>query len=128
MEPLPFCVDPLASLKPKGPHALSTGNVAGRKIEHKAFHWTGKDFAKAGEDRLPLGEAVVDWSFGDVDAAFKASKVIVEENIVHASNSHHAMEPRSVRLLGRWKYVWGSTQQHRRKPGLAKLIGIFPWI
>ena len=88
LEPLPFCVDPLASLKPKGPHALSTGNVAGRKIEHKAFHWTGKDFAKAGEDRLPLGEAVVDWSFGDADAAFKASKVIVEENIVHASNSH----------------------------------------
>ena len=129
LEPLPFCVDPLASLKPKGPHALSTGNVAGRKIEHKAFHWTGKDFAKAGEDRLPLGEAVVDWSFGDVDAAFKASKVVVEENIVHASNSHHAMEPRSAAAY--WEggkcHVWGSTQSTSfAQPGLAKLIGISP--
>jgi CO/xanthine dehydrogenase Mo-binding subunit len=129
LDPLPFCVDPLASLKPKGPHALSTGNIAGRKIDHKKFHWTGKDFAKAGSDKLPMGESIVNWSFGNIDAAFKESAVIVEENIVHASNSHHALEPRSAAAF--WEggkcHVWGSTQSTSfAQPGLAKLIGISP--
>lgn len=129
MELQPFVVDPLESLKPDGPNALAEGNVAGRGIDLQVKKWTGKDFALAGEDSLPLGEAATEWAFGDIEAGFKASKVIVEESMVHATNSHHAMEPRSAAAY--WEngkcHVWGSTQSTSfAQPGLAKLIGIEP--
>jgi len=33
LEPLPFCIDPLESLKPDGPNALTGGNVVGRGVD-----------------------------------------------------------------------------------------------
>ena len=127
MELLEFVVDPLESLKPEGPNALTGGNVAGRNIDFSEFKWSGKDFAVAGENSLPMGKALVEWGFGDVDAGFAESKVIVEESFVHASNAHHAMEPRSAASF--WEngkcHVWGSTQSTSfAQPGLARLIGI----
>lgn len=129
MELLPFVVDPLESLKPDGPNALSSGNVAGRGVDFQEVKWNGKDFALAGEDRLPMGKAPVEWSFGDIEAAFADAKVVVEESFVHASNAHHAMEPRSAAAY--WEngkcHVWGSTQSTSfAQPGLANLIGITP--
>ncbi|HSG96059.1 MAG TPA: molybdopterin cofactor-binding domain-containing protein, partial [Afifellaceae bacterium] len=129
MELLPFVVDPLESLKPDGPNALSTGNVAGRRIDMQTLKWSGKDFALAGEDRLPLGQAATEWGFGDIEAGFAAAKVVVEESMVHATNSHHAMEPRSAAAY--WEggkcHVWGSTQSTSfAQPRLAGLIGIEP--
>lgn len=109
MELLPFVVDPLESLKPDGPNALGAGNVAGRGIDLQTIKWKGKDFALAGDESLPLGKAAAEWGFGDVEAGFAASKVIVEESMVHATNSHHAMEPRSAAAY--WEngkcHVWG---------------------
>ena len=129
MELLPFVVDPLESLKPDGPNALGGGNVAGRGIDLQEGKWSGRDFAMAGDGEMPRGEAVIDWTFGDLDAGFAASKVIIEETIVHASCSHHAMEPRSAAAW--WEggkcHVWGSTQSTAfAQPGLATLIGIPP--
>ncbi len=126
---LPFVIDPLESLKPDGPDALTGGNVAGRGVEFQTIKWTGKDFALAGDDTLPMGKPAVEWGFGDVDAGFAASKVIVEESMVHATNSHHAMEPRSAAAY--WEngkvHVWGSTQSTSfAQPGLAKMIGVEP--
>ncbi len=127
LEPMPYCVDPLESLKPGGPNALSSGNIAGRGVDHGEIKWTGKDFALAGDDQLPKGEAVVEWGFGDVDKAFDEAAVVVEENILHASNAHHAMEPRTAAAY--WEggkcHVWGSTQSTAfAQPALSKLIGI----
>lgn len=129
LEPLPFCLDPLESLKPGGPNALTGGNVAGRGIDFQEIKWSGKDFALAGDSELPKGKPAVDWSFGDIDAAFKEAAVVVEETFVHASNAHHALEPRSAAAY--WEngkcHLWGSTQSTAfAQPGLAKLIGISP--
>lgn len=129
MELLPFVVDPLASLKPDGVNALPEGNISGRGIDLQEIKWSGKDFALAGDDRMPLGKSPIDWTFGDLEAGFNASKVVVEESFVHASNAHHAMEPRSAAAY--WEngkcHVWGSTQSTAfAQPGLAGLIGIEP--
>jgi len=129
MELLPFVVDPLESLKPDGVNALRGGNVAGRGIDLQEVKWSGRDFALAGDNEMPRGKAVIDWAFGDVEAGFAQAKVIVEETMVHASCSHHAMEPRSAAAW--WEggkcHVWGSTQSTAfAQPGLANLIGIPP--
>lgn len=129
LEPLPFCLDPLDSLRPGGPNALTGGNVTGRGIDFQEVKWSGKDFALAGDDQLPKGKPAVEWAFGDTEAAFKEAAVVVEETFVHSSNAHHAMEPRSAAAY--WEngkcHVWGSTQSTAfAQPGLAKLIGIDP--
>ena len=130
LEPLPFCVDPLESLKPNGPNANVGGNVANRrKIKLQQVKWSGKDFALAGDDKLPMGKAVSEWSYGDLEAGFKKAKVVLEESFVSSANAHHAMEPRSAAAY--WSNgkcnVWGSTQSSSfAVPSLAKFIGIKP--
>ena len=129
MELLPFVVDPLESLKPDGANALTDGNIAGRGVDFHELKWSGKDFALAAEGELPRGVSPVEWSFGDVEAGFAQSSVIVEESFVHATNAHHAMEPRSAAAY--WEngkcHVWGSTQSTAfAQPGLARMIGIEP--
>ena len=127
MDLLPFVVDPLESLKPGGPDALEGGNIASRGIDFQTVKWTGKDFASVGEGELPRGSAVIEWAFGDLEAGFAGSEVIVEESMVHATNAHQAMEPRSAAAY--WEngkcHVWGSTQSTSfAQPGLARMIGI----
>ena len=130
LKPLPFCIDPLDSLKPGGPNANKGGNVANRrKIKLQEIKWTGKDFALAGENQLPKGKEAFGWSFGDIDAGFKKAKVVVEESFVSAANAHHALEPRSAAAY--WSNgkcnVWGSSQSSSfAVPSLAKYIGISP--
>lgn len=130
LDPLPFVVDPLESLKPNGANANTGGNVANRrKIKLQQIKWSGKDFALAGDDKLPMGKAAAEWSFGDLDAGFKKAKVVLEESFVSAANAHHALEPRSAAAY--WTNgkcnVWGSTQSSSfAVPSLAKYIGISP--
>jgi len=129
LEPLPFCVDPLESLRPGGPNARTDGNsIRPREgvIEHK---WTDEDFAAAGEGELPMGEPVTEWSFGDVEAGFAEASLILDETFVTASTSHHSMEPRSA--MAYWQngkcYVYGSAQsQSAVVPGLARYLEIEP--
>ena len=97
LQPLPFCVDPLESLKPGGPNAVTGGNVANRKgVKFQEIKWTGKDFALAGDDKLPMGKPAIEWSFGDLEKGFKDAKVVIEESFVSSANAHHAMEPRTA--------------------------------
>ena len=130
VEPLPFCIDPLESLRPDGPNAHVGGNVANAQgIKLQEIKWTGKDFARAGDDKLPMGKPAADWSYGDVEAGFAKAKVVVEESFVSAANAHHAMEPRSAAAY--WAngkcHAWGSTQSSSfAVPSLAKYIGIKP--
>ncbi|MGY9000121.1 MAG: xanthine dehydrogenase family protein molybdopterin-binding subunit [Rhodospirillales bacterium] len=130
LQPLPFVTDPLESLKPRGVNARKGGNVANRKgVKLQEVKWSGKDFAVAGDDKLPMGKPVTEWSYGDVEAGFSKSKVVVEETFVTASNAHHALEPRSAAAY--WEngkcHVWGSTQSSSfAHPSLAKYIGIPP--
>jgi len=129
-EPLPFVVDPLDSLYPGGPNARELGNVVSWDVELQTLKWTAKDFAGAGADELPMsGKPAAEWSYGDVDAGFKAASVVLDETFVTAANSHHSMEPRSA--FAYWEngkcHVFGSSQsQSFNMPGLAQLLGIPP--
>lgn len=129
LEPLPFVINPLDSLRPNPLDARLDGNVGAQGVKLQTIRWTKEDFEQAGEGKLPLGKAAEDWSYGDIEAGFAKSKVVYDETFVTASNSHHSMEPRTA--LAYWQngkcFVHGSTQsQSFVVPGLAGLIGIKP--
>ena len=138
LDPLPFCVDPLESLRPDGPNARTTGNMPQARETVAEVNtsegvgeikWTAEDFAAAGEGQMPMGRAMTDWSYGDVEAGFANAALVLDESFVTASHSHHSMEPRSA--MAYWQngkaYVYGSTQsQSYVVPGLAALLEIEP--
>ena len=129
LQPLPFVTDPMESLYPGGSNATRIGNVVGAKKKLKEHKWSAKDFAKAGEHKLPLGKTVDEWTYGDIDKAFKDAKVVLDESFVTASGSHQCMEPRSS--MAYWQngkcYVHGSVQSSSFTfPFLAKAIGVKP--
>lgn len=132
LEPLPFSVDALQSLRPDGPNARVDGNILWQHDgvqEIKEIKWTREDFAAVGEGQLPMGEPLEDWSYGDVAGGFASAALVLDESFVTAGTSHHSMEPRSA--LAYWQngkcYLFGSTQsQSFIVPGLAAYIGISP--
>ena len=130
IEPLPFVTDPLDSLRPDGPNAREGGNTAGRGVPMQTHKWTEEEFRDGIGDELPMsGPALVEWSYGDVDAGFEQAKLVLDETFVTASNSHHSMEPRSA--MAYWQngkcFVHGSCQsQAFALPGLAGLLGVEP--
>jgi len=127
LEQLPHVLDPLDSLYPGGPNARSNGNVAAAQINLQTVKWDAGDF---GDDKvLPMGKPAEQWSYGDLDAGFKAAKVIIEESFVTAGYSHHSMEPRSA--MAYWQggkcFLYGSNQSHTGAvPNIARYIGIEP--
>ena len=122
LEPLPFVVDPLASLRPDGPNARVDGNVWGRPpaqpgqppgpLDVQAVKWTDADFADAGEGRLPMGKPQDEWSFGDLDAGFKSAALVLDETFSTSNNHHQTLEPRST--MAYWQngklYIHTGTQ------------------
>jgi xanthine dehydrogenase molybdenum-binding subunit len=126
--PLPFCLDPLESLRPEGPNARVDGNTIVRGEGVKEIKWKEEDFLEvAGE--LPMGEPGVEWSYGELERGFEDASLILDESFVTASNAHHSMEPRSAMAF--WQngkcHIYGSTQsQAIVVPGLARYIGIEP--
>jgi CO/xanthine dehydrogenase Mo-binding subunit len=129
LEPMPFVMDPLDSLRPDGPNAREGGNAANRGVPLQTHKWTDADF-QAGDGGLPTsGSAVVDWSFGDIDAGFEKANIVLDETFVTASNPHHSMEPRSAMCY--WEngkcFVHGSCQsQSFALPSIARMLGIEP--
>src|SRR3954453_15203946 len=103
-EPLPFVIDPLDSLRPGGPNARTDGNVWSRKPggEGKAvpfapmnvgeLKWTDADFAVFADGQLPTGKPGLEWSFGDLDAGFKAAALVLDETMVTSNVSHQTLE------------------------------------
>jgi xanthine dehydrogenase molybdenum-binding subunit len=126
LEPLPFVVDPVESLRPTGANARLEGNVwvtpppaapgaaPGQpprpKIE--TLKWTEHDFADEAEGKLPMGPVPDEWSYGDLDAGFREAAVVVDETFVVQSTGHQPMETRSA--MAYWQngklYLHGSTQ------------------
>ena len=129
IEPLEFCVDPLDSLWPGGPNARTEGNTIVPQEGIQTVKWTREDFAAAGDGELPMGQATVEWSYGDVDAGFDDAALVLDETFVTAGTSHHSMEPRTA--MAYWQngkcYVYGSAQsQAFVVPGLARYLDIDP--
>src|SRR5439155_21595080 len=112
LEPLPFVVDPLESLRPGGPAARREGNIWFRPapspaaaggapppqlpIDVRDLKWTEEQFGEAREGRLPMGEITEEWSFGDLDAGFRQAALVLDETYVTPNTSHQTMEPRSA--------------------------------
>ncbi len=153
-EPLPFNVDPIETLRPTAPNARTTGNVwmrvpapetpapAGQagaparpappRPEIREHKWTEADFAAAGEGQLPMGEAAdtsLQWSYGDVEAGFKAAALVLDETFSTAANANLPLESRSA--MAYWEngklYMHCSTQSTAQTvPAVARWVGIEP--
>ena len=132
IEPLPFALDPLDSLRPGGPNARLEGNTLftdqGRGIrEVREFKWRDTDFQQAAGGRLPMGEPETQWERGDVEAGFAEADLILEETLAHQSLTHHPLEPRSC--MAYWQngrlHFFGSTQSTARAhSAMASLMGL----
>src|SRR5947208_11628897 len=91
LEPLPFVVDPLESLRPKGPNARREGNAfVGGKLA--TVKWTLQDFAGAPEDQMPTGEPGVQWAYGDLSAGFQQAALVVDDTFHAQTTSHQRLE------------------------------------
>jgi CO/xanthine dehydrogenase Mo-binding subunit len=144
LEPLPFVVDTLESLRPGGSNAYNDGNVwaptsgpsrrdiegaVQNQTELRTVKWSERDFAAAGEGQLPMGEAPEEWSYGDVEAGMRDAKLVLDETFVVQATSHQAMETRSA--LAYWRngklYLHGSTQSTMRtRDAVARWVGTDP--
>jgi xanthine dehydrogenase molybdenum-binding subunit len=128
LEPLPFVVDPLASLRPNGPNARREGNAfVGGKL--KTVKWTAQDFAAAAGGALPTGEPGVQWSYGDLEAGFKEAALVLDETFHTQSTSHQPLETRSA--MAYWQngrlFLHCSTQSVMRTvASVAQWVGIRP--
>jgi len=140
LEPLPFVVDPLDSLRPEGPDARTIGNVWGPpppatpgqsppRPSIQRLKWTEADFAEAAEGRMPMGKATEEWAFGDLDAGFRSADLVVDETFVVPSTGHHPLETRSA--MAYWHngklHLHCSTQSVvRTVDNVARWVGIEP--
>jgi CO/xanthine dehydrogenase Mo-binding subunit len=134
-EPLPFVVDPIASLRPGGANAREQGNVwvrppagaQGARPEIQEWKWTEEDFAAATDGQLPLGKHTDEWEFGDLEAGFKEAALILDETFVGQNTSHQALEPRSA--MAYWEngklHLYGGTQSTvQTVASIARWVGI----
>jgi CO/xanthine dehydrogenase Mo-binding subunit len=140
LEPLPFVVDPVESLRPAGANGRTEGNVwfpaappapgasgPPPRPALRTLKWTDEDFASAPEGGLPMGKAAEEWSYGDLEAGFSNAAVVVDETFVVQSTGHQPMETRSA--MAYWQngkvYLHGSTQSVARTVDpLANWLGI----
>ena len=130
IEPLPFAVDPLDSLVEGGPDAREEGNVYVRTREGSGFRtvkWTAEQVEALRQGKEPTGEAVSEWSYGDLAKGFADAAVVIEEPFVTIGYAHMSMEPRTA--MAYWQngkvYVYGSVQsQSFVIPGLARLLEV----
>jgi CO/xanthine dehydrogenase Mo-binding subunit len=139
LEPLPFVTDPIESLRPDGPDARLEGNVwapaaaaaAGQPPRPSVtrLKWSEAEFAAAGDGRMPMGKAMEEWSFGDVDAGFSQAALVLDETFIVPSTGHHPLETRSA--MAYWQngklYLHCSTQSVvRTVDAVARWVGIKP--
>ncbi len=145
LEPLPFVIDPLDTLRPAGPNARTDGNVWVQPPAPPSkpgapqpnplppvvaeLKWTETDFAEFKEGRLPMGKTSDDWSYGNLDAGFKNAALVLDETFITPDTSHQTLEPRST--MAYWQngkvYLHTGTQSTNRTQGaIARWLHIEP--
>jgi CO/xanthine dehydrogenase Mo-binding subunit len=134
MEPLPFVIDPLDSLRPGGPNPRADGNVwarpkgqTGGPAQLTVLKWSNADFADYDKGELPMGEAPDTWEFGDIDAGFKNAALILDESFVTPDVSHQCLEPRTA--MAYWQngklYLHTGTQStFQTVPAIARSMNL----
>src|SRR6476659_4058297 len=105
-EPLPFSVDPVASLLPGAMNPRLEGNVWVRPVatpsqpatlpEVRDLKWTEAEVEEYKAGRLPMGKDTdAPWSYGDIEAGFKKASLILDETFVTPNTSHQCLESRT---------------------------------
>lgn len=134
LEPLPFVLDPLATLRPGGPNPRTDGNVWVRPVGQNPgplvvteLKWTKADFSDAKHGVLPMGKATDEWSYGDVDSGFKNAALVLDETFVTPDTSHQTLETRSA--MAYWQngkvYIHTGTQSTAQTlPAIARWLNI----
>ena len=122
-EPLPFSVDPVASLMPRAQNARLEGNVWKRPEpvqgqppgipEPVSVKWNEAEAAEFRQGRLPVTTFTdPEWTLGDIEEGFKKAALILDETFVSANVSHQCLESRSA--MAYWQngklYIHCSTQ------------------
>src|SRR4029450_3197501 len=113
-EPLPFSVDPVASLLPGAMNARVEGNVWIRPTaapgqppgvaEVQDLKWTETAVEEYTAARLPLGKDTdPSWSIGDIEAGFKKAALVLDETFVTPNTSHQCLESRTS--MAYWQNV-----------------------
>ncbi len=136
MEPLPFAIDPLETLRPGGPNPHEDGNVWERPAppappapQLTSRKWTKEDFADYDHGQLPMGDAPETWKYGDVDAGFKNAALVLDESFVTPDVSHQCLEPRTA--MAYWQngklYMHTGTQStFQTVPAIARWMNMSP--
>jgi CO/xanthine dehydrogenase Mo-binding subunit len=133
LEPLPFVIDPLETLRPGGPNPRTDGNVwvtpQGGQPQIQELKWTEADFTEYKDGRLPMGKTPNEWSYGDLDAGFKHAALVLDETFVTPDTSHETLETRSA--MAYWQngkvYVHSGTQSTwQTLPVLARWLNMDP--
>jgi xanthine dehydrogenase molybdenum-binding subunit len=132
MEPLPFVIDPLDSLRPGGPNPHTDGNVwergtGGQKVTE--LKWTKEDFADYDQGRLPMGKPMGQSTYGDLDAGFRDAALVLDESFVTPDVSHQCLEPRTA--MAYWQngkvYLHTGTQStFQTAPAIARWMNLNP--
>ena len=132
IEPLPFVVDPLDTLRPGGPNPRTDGNIwgvakGGQPPELEELKWTEADFAEVAQGRLPMSKGPDKWSYGDVEAGFQQAALVLDETFVTPDTSHETLEPRTA--MAYWQngkvYVHTGTQSTiQTVPAVARWLNI----
>ena len=141
LEPLPFVIDPLETLRPGGPNPRLDGNIwiqppppapgapPSPPPSIGVLKWTEEDFASAKDGQLPMGKTPAQWSFGDLDAGFKSAALVLDETFVTPDTSHQTLETRSA--MAYWQngkvYMYTGTQSTAQTvPAIARWLNIDP--
>ena len=91
LEQLPHVLDRLTVSIRADRNARSNGNVAAVEINLQTVKQRAGRGDFGDDSKLPMGKpAQKSRTYGDLDAAFKASKLVIEESFVTAGYSHHS--------------------------------------
>ncbi len=129
LEPLPFMLDPLDSLRPGGSNARLEGNsMDGRDLVD--IKWDNVDWTQVDNGTLPTdGEITDEWEVGDVEAGLADADLVLDETVFHQSASHQPLETRTA--MAYWQngkcYLHVSTQSTARTHApAARWLGVEP--
>jgi xanthine dehydrogenase molybdenum-binding subunit len=131
-EPLPFSVDPLASLMPGAQNPRVEGNVWSRPTakpgqppplpEPIDVKWTEAEAEEFRQGRLPVTKFTdPEWTLGDVEEGFKKAALILDETFVTPNTSHQCLESRTS--MAYWQN--GKLHIHTATQGVAQAVFSF---
>ena len=110
--------------------AAAPPRPAPSRPEVRPHKWTAEDFAAAKEGQMPMGEAAdesLKWSYGDLEAGFKNSALVLDETFSTSATANLPLESRTA--MAHWQngklYLYGSTQSTSQTvPAVARWVGI----